>query len=199
MSLQNDSYLIVGLGNPGPEYQKTRHNSGFRVVEAFAEKKGWKFRSSSKVKGRLAHGEIGGKTLFLLEPLTFMNESGLSVKACVDGLKIPLDHLIVVHDDIAFMCGELRMRGQGGAGGHNGLKSIAEHLNTEYYARLRVGIGAPKEEILADYVLEPFSLEEEELIKEATLRSLLILSVWIEEGKEAAMQIANAKKGENDG
>lgn len=199
MSLQNGSYLIVGLGNPGPEYQKTRHNSGFRVVEAFAEKKGWKFRSSSKVKGRLAHGAIGGKTLFLLEPLTFMNESGLSVKACVDGLKIPLDHLIVVHDDIAFMCGELRMRGQGGAGGHNGLKSVAEHLNTEYYARLRVGIGAPKEEILADYVLEPFSLEEEELIKEATLRSVSILSVWIEEGKEAAMQIANAKKGENDG
>jgi PTH1 family peptidyl-tRNA hydrolase len=197
--LQNGSYLIVGLGNPGPEYQKTRHNSGFRVVEAFAEKKGWKFRSSSKVKGRLAHGAIGGKTLFLLEPLTFMNESGLSVKACVDGLKIPLDHLIVVHDDIAFMCGELRMRGQGGAGGHNGLKSVAEHLNTEYYARLRVGIGAPKEEILADYVLEPFSLEEEELIKEATLRSVSILSVWIEEGKEAAMQIANAKKGENDG
>ncbi|MEN9343634.1 MAG: peptidyl-tRNA hydrolase [Chlamydiota bacterium] len=197
--MQNGSYLIVGLGNPGPEYQKTRHNSGFRVVEAFAEKKGWKFRSSSKVKGRLAHGAIGGKTLFLLEPLTFMNESGLSVKACVDGLKIPLDHLIVVHDDIAFMCGELRMRGQGGAGGHNGLKSVAEHLNTEYYARLRVGIGAPKEEILADYVLEPFSLEEEELIKEATLRSVSILSVWIEEGKEAAMQIANAKKGENDG
>lgn len=187
-------YLIVGLGNPGSQYQKTRHNIGFQVVEALALKKGWVFHSSSECQGKVAHGEYGGKALFLLKPHTFMNASGEALRAIVGKLKVPLDRVIIVHDDTAFPLGEIRLRGQGSSGGHKGLESVAEHLGTEYYARLRVGIGSPQGEVLADYVLSSFTKLEEEKVIAVIERSLFLLDVWIEKGKEAAMQLANAKK-----
>lgn len=188
------SYLIVGLGNLGARYQKTRHNAGWRVVEAFARKKGWGFHSSSECRGAIAHGKVGDNGVFLLKPNTLMNLSGKAVKAALRALAIPVSHLLIVSDDTAFPCGIVRLRSQGSAGGHNGLKSVAQDLQTQYYARLRVGIGAPENEILSDYVLDPFTESEEEHIQEAVERSVLILEVWLERGLAAAMQIANTRE-----
>lgn len=188
------SYLIVGLGNLGARYQKTRHNAGWRVVEAFAQKQGWVFHPSSQCQGSVAHGKRGNQGVFLLKPNTLMNRSGEAVKAALRALLIPASNLLIVSDDTAFECGTVRLRSQGSAGGHNGLKSVADCLQTEYYARLRVGIGAPKQEILSDYVLDPFTEAEEGLLQGAVERSVLILDVWLERGIAAAMQIANTRE-----
>lgn len=188
------SYLIVGLGNKGLQYQGTRHNVGFQVVEAFAKKQGWVFHSSSDCKGSVAHGEIYGKPLFLVKPSTLMNLSGRSVKACMQKLKVPNDQLLIVNDDTAFACGDLRLKSQGSAGGHNGLKSVAESLQTNYYARLRVGIGAPGREVLSDYVLDRFTSDEEAAIEKAVEKAVFVLDVWLQKGQAAAMQIANQRE-----
>ena len=195
-----EKFLIVGLGNPGAAYKETRHNVGFNIVQALAKKHGFAFRHAAHLNGELAQGTVRDKKVLLLLPTTFMNLSGEAVRRCVDYFKVPLDHLIVVCDDVALPIGTIRMRPKGSCGGHNGLKSIEAHLNTEHYARLRVGVSAPGNEDLADYVLGRFSQEENKVIEEATLKAIEVLDVWMTAGIAIAMQTANIKeKGETNG
>lgn len=168
---ESEKYLIVGLGNPGAAYSNTRHNVGFNIVQALAKKHGLVFRYASHLLGNMAQGSIGEKKVLLLLPTTFMNSSGDALLRCLNYFKIRLDHLIVVCDDIALDLGTIRCRSKGSCGGHNGLKSIEAHLNTEHYARLRVGISAPGREDLADYVLGLFS-QEENLVMEDVMKKI---------------------------
>lgn len=154
--------LIVGLGNPGKSYELTRHNVGFEVVKALAKKKGWSFHRDAKIEGEIAQGSVGEQKWFLLLPETYMNSSGEAVRRCVEYFKVPLEEILVVCDDIALPFGTLRLREKGSAGGHNGLRSIEEHLGSQHYARLRIGVGDRMEGDLADHVLGKFLAEEQE-------------------------------------
>lgn len=157
-------FLIVGLGNIGPEYENTRHNIGFRVVEKLAEKLEVSFASDRLADS--AQGKYRGKQLFMLKPTTYMNLSGKAVRFHLDKHKIETKNLIVITDDLALPFGKTRLRPSGSDGGHNGLKSINELLQTQNYPRIKFGIGSnyPKG-AQADYVLSPFTDEEESAIK----------------------------------
>jgi PTH1 family peptidyl-tRNA hydrolase len=197
-----EKFLVVGLGNPGAAYKETRHNVGFRIVQSLAKKHGLTFRHADHLIGDAAQGTVRDKKVILLLPTTFMNSSGDAVRRCIDYFKVPLDHLIVVCDDVALPIGTIRVKPKGSCGGHNGLKSIEAHLNTEHYARLRVGVSAPGSEDLADYVLGKFSQEENRVIEETTLKAVEVLDVWMTVGIASAMQTANAKikeEGETNG
>lgn len=157
--MQNDKndqtdLLIVGLGNPGPRYQKTFHNVGFLVVEEFAERRGWSWKFENKFQAEVAKGEYQGVIFHLLRPETFMNLSGEAVREYSKYFNLSPERLIVVADDADIGFGELRFKLGGGAAGHNGLRSIQKELATSDFKRVRIGIGRPKELIsLADYVL----------------------------------------------
>jgi peptidyl-tRNA hydrolase, PTH1 family len=189
-----EKYLIVGLGNPGEAYIKTRHNVGFNIVQSLAKKHAMGFKHASHLIGDVAQGEICEKKGLLLLPTTFMNSSGDAVRRCIDDFKVPLDRLIVVCDDIVLPIGKMRLRSKGSSGGHNGLKSIEAHLNTQYYARLRIGVGSPQEGKLVDYVLGKFSQEEIKVIEEITVKAVEVLELWIAAGIAMAMQTANSTK-----
>jgi PTH1 family peptidyl-tRNA hydrolase len=151
---------FVGLGNPGPQYAKTRHNIGFMAIDRFAEKWGLtKFQN--KCKGLLAEGNVNGEKVFLLKPMTYMNLSGESVRAFLDFYKASLDDVIVLYDDLDTPYGSIRLRYQGGAGGHNGIKSIIQHAGTQVFNRIRIGISRPQPGYdIANYVLSAFTKDE---------------------------------------
>ncbi|MBP9841577.1 MAG: aminoacyl-tRNA hydrolase [Simkaniaceae bacterium] len=176
--------LIVGLGNPGKQYEFTRHNLGFLVVRSFAEKHGLKFRGSSHFSGEVAGGQVGSCHLTLLLPMTYMNISGKAVKQCVDYYKIELPDILVVSDDINLPFGKLRFREEGGSGGHNGLKSIDSYLGTNKYPRLRVGIGDRDNGDLTDHVLGEFKQEEKEELPQVIQSGVDLLEKWLGESKE---------------
>lgn len=164
-------YLIVGLGNPGEKYKSTRHNVGFKVVDAFAEERKATFETIKL--GDVAKAKWKGRTLILLKPSTFMNLSGKAVNYYLQKEKIPIENLLVITDDLALPFGKLRMKGKGSDGGHNGLKDIQATLNTPKYARLRFGVGNEYNNgQQVDYVLAKWDAEEskdlEERIKTAT-------------------------------
>lgn len=186
-----EKFLIIGLGNPGTAYEQTRHNVGFNIVQSLASRWGAHFKHASHLIGEVAQASFRENKVLMLLPTTFMNSSGDAVRRCVDYFKVPVDHLIVVCDDVALPLGTVRMRSKGSCGGHNGLKSIEEHLHTEHYARLRIGVGGPGSEILADYVLGRFSQEESKIIGEAAVKAIEVLELWITEGIAIAMQTAN--------
>jgi PTH1 family peptidyl-tRNA hydrolase len=184
--------MIVGLGNPGPEYERTRHNAGFLTVDLLADNlrtSYWKDTCGAKV----AVVRFADEDLVLAKPQTFMNVSGGSVKRLVEEYDVPLSEMIVVHDDIDLPAGNVRVKLGGGHGGHNGLRSLHEKLNTDEYLRVRVGVGRPPGRMdPADYVLEPLrgsALDEfEASIPTAAQACLSIL----EAGIEIAMQEYNA-------
>ncbi len=186
-------YLIVGLGNPGQEYARTRHNAGFMVVERLADQ--WKASSwlvEDKFQARMARGEIAADRFCLLEPLTFMNDSGSAVGRVRDYFKIPLDHLLVVVDDADLPFGEIRMRADGSPGGHHGLESIETHLNTRQYARLRIGIGRKAgERQIRDYVLGRFAADETALLEKVLDRAVRQVETWLKSGIAKAMSQYN--------
>lgn len=187
-------YLIVGLGNPGSSYSATRHNVGFEIAKAFAFKRSWKFRGEASLKAELAQGMIEDKRVLVLLPMTFMNESGQAVRSALDYFKVPLENLLLVSDDVSLATGVLRMRFKGSSGGHNGLKSVEQHLGTVHYARLRVGVGEPKErQPLEDYVLGRFAEEESKVILESFPKAVDALELWITKGVAIAMQAVNTK------
>ena len=158
-------YLIVGLGNKGPEYENTRHNIGFKVAEKIAETLESPFKSSNF--GLLAEAKYKGRKVFILKPDTYMNLSGNAVKFWLNKENIPLDNLMIITDDLALPFGTLRMKMKGSDAGHNGLKSIQERLQTQNYPRLRFGISAEfSEGKQADYVLGNWSEEEKEKLTE---------------------------------
>ncbi len=204
MEPEAEKFLIVGLGNPGKAYDKTRHNVGFHIVQSFAKKNGFEFKHASNLIGDTAQGVVRGKKGLLLLPTTFMNSSGDGVRRCIDYFKVPVGSLMVVCDDVALPLGTARIRSKGSSGGHNGLKSIEAHLHTEHYARFRIGVGSPEQQHLADYVLGKFSQEEMKTVEEMTIKAVEVLELWIAAGIAMAMQAANAKKiddkeGENNG
>lgn len=190
---RNDEiFLIVGLGNPGKAYEDTRHNAGFKAVKQLAEKAGCVFKPDLELaKGQIAHGMIGGKRALLLLPMTYMNNSGYSVRLCADYFKIPHHHLIVVVDDVALPFGKLRLRTEGSSGGHNGLKSIESHLQTQNYPRLRIGVGHDPQSQLADYVLGKFTEEEKNALNETLKKAVSVIEIWLALGPEEAMKLAN--------
>ena len=162
---QEDAWLIVGLGNPGREYEKTRHNCGFRAVELLAQQLGCKI-DRLKFQGLYAQTEYGGRKLFLLKPQTYMTLSGRSVLQLSAFFHIPPQRIIVMFDDISLEPGRLRVRPDGSAGGHNGIKSIIQELGSSDFPRVKIGVGAkPHPDYdLADWVLSTFSAQEEKAL-----------------------------------
>ena len=160
--MQDNSWLIVGLGNPGPEYAKSRHNIGFRCIDILADKLGVKI-DRAKFEGLYGQTEYQGHKLYLLKPLTYMNLSGRSVLQLSSFFKIPPERIIVIFDDISLDPGRLRIRGNGSAGGHNGIKSIIQELGSQDFPRVKIGVGAkPNPDYdLADWVLGSFSALDE--------------------------------------
>jgi PTH1 family peptidyl-tRNA hydrolase len=154
-------HLIIGLGNPGKEYELTRHNLGFLVVQGVAHVNKWEFKEQRTFQALAAKGQIGDQTVHLLLPTTYMNLSGQAARKYMDYYKIGPEAVLVVADDVDLPFGELRVKASGSAGGHNGLKSIESCLGTQNYARLRMGIGQKQPNgTLADYVLGNFTKEE---------------------------------------
>ena len=158
-------YLVVGLGNPGSKYENTRHNIGFKVVEAFAKEREGKFALDKQAE--VSEVKFKGRTIFLAKPTTFMNLSGKAVNYWMQKEKIPIENVLVITDDIALPFGKLRMKGKGSDGGHNGLKDIQATLNTSQYARLRFGVGSDFHKgRQVDYVLGEWTSDEEGLMDE---------------------------------
>jgi len=196
MADQSPFYLIVGLGNPGRAYEETRHNIGFEIVEAFAQKLGCSFRKAKAFHGLLAEGVVEGKKVIILKPQTYMNSSGEAVKVCSSYYKVPSTQILVVSDDIYLPFDRLRIKTSGGSGGHNGLKSIESHLGTQVYMRLRVGISNKDSGDLADYVLSPFLEEEKQKLPDLVKHAVETLELWLGEGVVSAMQHTNTSREE---
>ncbi len=163
--MQDNSWLIVGLGNPGPEYAKTRHNVGFRCIDLLAEKLGVKI-DKARFQGLYGQTVYKGNRLYLLKPLTFMNLSGRSVLQLSSFFKISPQRIVVLFDDISLEPGRLRVRPDGSAGGHNGIKSIIAELGSQDFPRVKIGVGAkPHPDFdLADWVLSTFSAQDEKAL-----------------------------------
>lgn len=188
-------YIIVGLGNPKKEYENTRHNIGFDVIDVIAEKENISV-IEKKHKAIIGKGIIGGKKVILAKPQTYMNLSGESVRELVDYYKVDeTEELIVIADDISLDVGQLRIRKKGSAGGHNGLKNIIAHLGHDQFKRIKMGVGEkPKGYDLADYVLGHFTKEERATMDKASKEAANAIEVMIVEGSDAAMNQFNAKK-----
>jgi len=183
-------FLIVGLGNPGSDYVKTRHNAGFLLVEKLAAQ--WKsaWKSERKFQARVARAERGGKLILLAEPQTFMNLSGESVGALLRFYQLPLARILVLVDDADLPLGEIRLRPGGGTGGHHGLESVMQHVGSREYARLRIGIGrANAARQITGHVLGRFSADENALLEKILERAGSQLEYWLDAGIEKAMQL----------
>ncbi|MCB1107376.1 MAG: aminoacyl-tRNA hydrolase [Chlamydiia bacterium] len=179
--------LIVGLGNPGKKYEMTRHNLGQMVLFAFASRHQLIFKKDRELQGEIAQGTVKDKRVSLLFPTTFMNLSGQAVRKAMDFYKIDREGILVISDDVDLPFGTLRLRDKGSAGGHNGLKDIEENLKSQDYKRLRLGIGKPLVGYLEDYVLAPFTKEEQEKIPEFTTQAIDVIEEWLfQEMKEHA-------------
>jgi len=190
--------LIVGLGNPGTEYRDTRHNVGFMVVDALAER--WRVADQWREKFEALHVKttVGDEPVIISKPLTFMNLSGQSVSAMAAFYKIEPADVFVVTDDVALPVGRLRARREGGAGGHNGLKSIIQHLSTQAFPRMRVGVGRGDDRRdLSDHVLGRFDAAERDTVSAAVLRAADASEMFIAEGIERVMNAFNAAEKED--
>ena len=188
-------FIIAGLGNPTLQYEGTRHNVGFDVIDMLAD------RYNISVDGRkgralIGKGMIGGQKVLLVKPQTYMNLSGESLRELVNYYKIDEEHeLLVIYDDISLDVGQLRIRKKGSAGGHNGIKNIIAHLGTQEFPRIKVGVGdKPPRMDLADYVLSRFSKEDREKMEQAFKDAAEAVEVMIAEGPDAAMNQFNGHK-----
>lgn len=190
-------YIIVGLGNPEKKYEGTRHNVGFDVIDAIADK----YNISVDTKKHLAYvgkGVIEGQKVVLLKPQTYMNLSGESVRSVVDFYKVdPETEVLIIYDDVSLDVGQLRIRKKGSAGGHNGIKSIISHLGTSTFPRIKVGVGEkPKGYDLADYVLGKFSKAEQEVMQEGYKNAAEAVALIVQDNIDKAMNDFNKKKQE---
>lgn len=187
-------YIIAGLGNPGSRYEHTRHNAGFEVIDILADRMGICV-DEKKHKALCGRGALEGQKVILIKPQTFMNLSGESVRAAADFYKVEPENIIIVYDDVSLEPGQLRIRGKGSAGGHNGIKNIISHLGTQEFPRVKVGVGEkPKEMDLADYVLSRFSKGEQEMMDQAFREAAQAVSAMVGQGMDAAMNRFNGKK-----
>ncbi|MDI3280959.1 MAG: aminoacyl-tRNA hydrolase [Bacillota bacterium] len=184
--------LVVGLGNPGRRYENTRHNAGFLVLDRLAERlhaSEWRRLDRALV----AEGAVDGEKVVLVKPQTYMNLSGLAVRALLDWFKLTPEALLVIYDDMDLPVGRLRLRLEGSSAGHKGMESVLAQVGTEKVARLRVGIGRPAPPMAArDYVLSPFSPEEARSAAQALERAAEAVLCWLRQGAERAMNIYNS-------
>lgn len=198
-----ETYIIAGLGNPGPEYEMTKHNCGYRAVEIVAEKLGISF-SRRKFNSLVCDTKIkaGGREVrvFLMKPETYMNNSGAAIDAAASFYKVPSENVIVIYDDCDVEPGRIRVRAAGSAGTHNGMESIVSYLGTEKFPRVRIGIGKrmPNEDMVK-FVLSQFSEEKEKLVREALVFAADASIAIVKKGIEKAMTEYNSKKAEPAG
>ncbi|WP_018232590.1 aminoacyl-tRNA hydrolase [Thioalkalivibrio thiocyanodenitrificans] len=185
--------LVAGLGNPGPRYTETRHNAGFWFVDALARQHGADLRLENRFAGEVARIVLDGRETRLLKPQTFMNRSGQSLKLLAGFYRIPVEAILVVHDEIDLPPGEVRLKRGGGHGGHNGLRDIMAHLGRDFL-RLRIGVGHPgyKDEVV-DYVLHRPSRDEEAGIRESIDRALAVMPEVVAGELERAMHQLHSK------
>ena len=194
-SLDKENTLIVGLGNPGLAYRHNRHNVGFMVADALADKLEIPLKRV-KFKAQIGNGKLEDIPIIIAKPLTFMNKSGEAVAPLVRYFKVPLERLLVIHDDMDLPLGTLRMRPSGGSAGHNGMLSIFDKLGTNAIPRLRVGIGRPPGRMdPADYVLQDFPKSDEELLKMVIAQACEAAIAFITTGLEKAMNTYNGEVG----
>ncbi|QBD82362.1 aminoacyl-tRNA hydrolase [Ktedonosporobacter rubrisoli] len=183
--------LVIGLGNPGPQYEHTRHNVGFRVVDKLASHHGWKWERRGRAM--LANGMLGTEKVLLVKPLTYMNNSGEAVGELVRWYKAQPEDVLVVYDELDLPVGKVRLRANGSAGGHNGLKSIIHHLHTNQFPRLRVGIGRPANHRMEtiDYVLGVPGGDERISLELGEDRAIEAVPLTLAQGIDAAMNLIN--------
>jgi len=188
-------FIVLGLGNPGERYRSTRHNFGFLVLDALADRTGTAF-GEGPGPGRTATARIGGRHGILAKPTTWMNRSGLAARAIRDlSPETPGERILVVFDDLDLPLGRIRFRRDGGAGGHNGVRSVMEELGSAEFARLRLGIGRPDTDLsgsVVDHVLDAFLEEEQETVRDVIDRGIEGIHLFVAEGIEAAMNRYNA-------
>jgi PTH1 family peptidyl-tRNA hydrolase len=182
--------LIVGLGNPGKKFERTRHNLGFRVVDEIAKNfqfSSFEFQSFSN--SQVSKGKIQGKNVILVKPQTFMNNSGIAVKLLIENCKLKIENLIVVHDDLDLPLGKIKISLGKSSGGHKGVQSIIEELGTKNFVRLRIGIQPKngKPERPEKFVLQKFKKEEEKIIKKVIKKTIEVVELLLKEGLEKAM------------
>jgi PTH1 family peptidyl-tRNA hydrolase len=191
--------IIAGLGNPGPEHRLTRHNAGFWFVDALARAHGVHFRAHSRYQGEICRVAIEGQELVLLKPQTYMNRSGIAVRALVDYLKAPVAEMLVVHDELDLPAGVARLKFGGGPGGHNGMRDVITHCGPDFW-RLRIGIGHPGDRSLViDYVLQRASPADEQAIVGTLPAAIEALSVFLAEGSEKAMHRLHSRTPADNG
>ena len=189
-------FIIVGLGNPTPEYEGTRHNVGFEVIDALARKYNIDV-DTKKHRAYIGKGMIEGQKVILAKPQTYMNLSGESVRSLLDYYKVDEEQeLLVIYDDISLGVGQIRIRAKGSAGGHNGIKNIIAHLGGQVFPRIKVGVGEkPPKWDLADYVLGRFDKDDRALVEEAQERACKAVELILTDSVDAAMNEYNKKTG----
>jgi PTH1 family peptidyl-tRNA hydrolase len=190
--------LIVGLGNPGPGYERSRHNVGFQVVDLWCKKLGLSL-SSRRFRAKTIRAEFRGNTIIFLCPLTFMNLSGESVRACASYYALETDRILVVHDDLDIPLGRVKVVRNGGAGGHKGVSSIIRHLGSTEFCRVKVGIGRPRyDEAVENFVLAPFYADEKRLAQRTIRVAVNACERFVLEGVESAMNHINRQNLGNE-
>jgi PTH1 family peptidyl-tRNA hydrolase len=188
--------MIVGLGNPGPKYSETRHNVGFMVLDQLVDQAGGTFKDS-KWEAQLVKTRLGSQEVLFVKPMTFMNLSGKSVRAIASYFQIEPEEIVVIHDDLDLEVGRLKMVYDRGAGGHNGIKSIIEHLGTREFVRFRMGIGRPPEQVPpASFVLSKFAEAELAAVKQVFPDIVKGLEMISSDSVSGAMNFINSKRGE---
>jgi len=188
-------FLIVGLGNPGLEYANTRHNVGFKVADELARRGGMAFRRGrGRAPSQMASGSIEGQSAVLMKPLTYMNDSGVAVRAAADFYKVPAGQIVVVYDDMDLPLGRIRIREAGSHGGHNGFRSILTHMRTDAVPRIRIGIGRPPGEGrgATGHVLGGFRAEERPVVESAIAAAADAVELIVRDGVIAAMNRYNS-------
>lgn len=188
-------FIIVGLGNPGKQYENTRHNIGFEAIDALIDAYNVPY-SGKAHKAMYGKGIIGGQKVILAKPMTYMNLSGESVRELVDYYKVdPETELLVIYDDVSLEPGNIRIRKKGSAGGHNGIKSIIAHLGTQNFQRIKIGVGEkPKNWDLADYVLGKFSDEDKKMLEESLKNTVKATELIVMDEIDEAMNLYNRKQ-----
>jgi len=191
--------LIVGLGNPGPEYARTRHNAGFWFIEELARRAGGTFRNESRHQGEIAKVRISGTELWLLKPMSFMNNSGGPVQSMANFYKFPVESVLVAYDELDFPPGVIRLKQGGGAAGHNGIRDITSQAGDQFW-RLRIGIGHPGDRsAVLNYVLGRPSAEDSRLIEDAIAAGLDVVPTLLSEGGQKATQRLHTRNVLPDG
>ena len=191
-------FLIVGLGNPGVEYAATRHNIGFDMITYLSDKYNIPV-NSREGKALVGKGILAGEKVMFAQPQTYMNLSGESVRALMDYYKIDIEDLLVIYDDISLDVGQIRMRGKGSAGGHNGIKSIIQHTGTQEFARIKIGVGQkPEGGDLVKHVLGRFSREEDGMFRDVFALAEEGLLAWLQEDMKSAMNKVNGRRIERN-